>query len=393
MLESASNSIRPQRSAWPLLRARLKRAANRHPLLLATIHSVRRFLAPNKPSAPRKPAVFDPLHPDQKMLAEFASVSPELRDEMMHEFLDLARVLKGVRSGLSANFQCLAEHSLDNLLAWSADLNVVYTPGKVGSGTIHATLSQHPYFQSPVRHVHFLSLKGLAFVEQLINQCASRPAAHAKWNDTAFWGYWIRIQIAINRALRARNRSLGTSVRKPYVVAGVREPVAIHLSWCFEVSWMYGDNYDNLTADFVHQRFTDDGWHRHCDNWFTNDLAKMFGVDVYSRRFPTERGWDIYENDAARVLLIRQENFAELPNALGALYGLDPSTFKVATSNTAEGKDYAARYATVKKELRLCSQELEEIYSLPYVRHFYTPTEIAAFKSRWQATETIRNAA
>ncbi len=98
-------------------------------------------------------------------------------------------------------------------------------------------------------------------------------------------------------------------------------------------------------------------------------------------------------SDDARVLLIRLESLAGLPNALGALYGLNPCTFTVVSANLAESKSYAARYDAVKKELRLSRQELEEIYSQPYVGHFYTRKEIAAFKSRWQAAEQARRAA
>src|SRR4029077_16159903 len=113
---------------------------------------------------------------------------------------------------------------------------------------------------------------------------------------------------------------------------------------------------------------------------FTDELGAVFGVDVYARPFPAERGWDVYENDAARVLVVRQEDLARLPEALGALYGFDPATVEVEDRNVADHKDYSAHYRAVRAALRLSERELDEAYSLPYARHFYTPREIDAFR-------------
>ena len=118
--------------------------------------------------------------------------------------------------------------------------------------------------------------------------------------------------------------------------------------------------------------------------WFDDELKEMFGVDVYARPFPADRGWDVYENDRARVLLIRQENLDALADALGALCRVEPSSFDVVPCNIGEDKAYAQQYGIVKKTLRLSEQELDSIYSLPYVRHLYTSKEIEGFKMRWR---------
>ncbi len=327
----------------------------------------------------RKPA---PLRLDEKQLAEFASLAPWLPEELLAEFTELSRVLRDMHAETAAHARWRAVHPLEQLIEQAADLNIVYTPGKVGSRTVAATLQRHPAFLTPVRHAHFLSATGLAFNERLAIRCAGRPAAADGWRDIIVRGRWLRVLLAINRALRANDRP--ALVRKPFVIAGVREPIALHLSFCFESSWMYADTPDFLTSDFVRARLADDAWHRHCNRWFTDDLLEMLGIDAYARPFPTEPGWDIYENDNARVLLIRQESLTSLPDALGSLYGLPPSTFNVVTTNTAQAKPYAELYESVKNSLRICTEELKEIYALPYVRHFYSLVEIETFKSRWQ---------
>ena len=86
----------------------------------------------------------------------------------------------------------------------------------------------------------------------------------------------------------------------------------------------------------------------------------------------------------ARVLIIRQENLDRLPEAAGKFFGFDSASVEVEERNHAENKPYAAHYRVIKESLRLPDRELEEIYSLPHVRHFYSHAEIETFKQRWR---------
>jgi hypothetical protein len=133
----------------------------------------------------------------------------------------------------------------------------------------------------------------------------------------------------------------------------------------------------------------DDPWRHKCNNWFKDDMGELIGLDVFARPFPTETGWDIYENDIARVLIIRQENLDRLPDALGKLYGIEPSTVKMENRNRGDEKDYSSQYNTVKKAWRPSESDLEEVYSAAYVHHFYTAQEIEGFKHRWRTAATV----
>jgi hypothetical protein len=299
--------------------------------------------------------------------------------EVLAEFLPIAPTLRQVQAELWPALREMTQHPIYRLLeGLTAELNIVYSAGKVGSKTVAATLKRHPSVGPEVLHVHFLSPKGLALLQRLVERCADLPNA-AAWRQQLVYGRWLRVLLAVNRALRAG----GPGVRKPFLVTGVREPVALHLSYTFEVWWMYAEAPEGLTADLVRGQLAE-GWHHQANAWLSDDLGAMFDLDVYARPFPAEQGWDIYENDAARVLLIRQESLKRLPEALGALYGFDPATVEVDTTNTAESKPYGAHYAAVRGALRLSEEELEAAYELPYVRHFYTAAEIEGFKARWR---------
>jgi hypothetical protein len=52
--------------------------------------------------------------------------------------------------------------------------------------------------------------------------------------------------------------------------------------------------------------------------------------------------------------------------------------------NEAADKVYADVYRCFEKLLRMPRQYLDRMYSSRYSRHFYTPAELAEFRSHWQ---------
>src|SRR5580704_8200963 len=106
-----------------------------------------------------------------------------------------------------------------------SELTVVYSPPKVGGQTIAATLWAHPAIPQP-KHIHFLSPKGLAFMEFLIEQSSSHPNQH-EWRTLMAHSRWVRVLLSANRMLRASG--LTSIVPKPVLLAGVREPMGQYL--------------------------------------------------------------------------------------------------------------------------------------------------------------------
>ncbi len=304
---------------------------------------------------------------------------------VLDEFAELGRVLNGVEDGLNPNAREVLQAPLDGLLSSALELNLVYTPGNVGSCTAASTLANHPSIKAPVTVGHHISKKSLLWLQRQGEECARWPDSVGSWRESVFWSWLLRVRVMLSRALCLKGGAPGKPFRKPFVVTGVREPIAGDLSGCFYSWWEHADTPAHLTLRVVQEALKSRPWHLRCNDWFDDELKQMFGIDVFARAFPMERGWEIYENDVARVLLIRQENLGRLSQALGALYKLDPSEFVTVTANAAESKDYAPYYRAVKDTLRYSKLELDRIYSLPYVAHFYTPTEIATFRQRWQA--------
>jgi hypothetical protein len=302
--------------------------------------------------------------PIPTLLRKITGLQKESGAEIAHEMTQMQ---------LDPSFQLM-----DKLVA---DTAIVYSPPKVGGQTIAATIRAHPHLPEP-KHIHFLSDRGLAFMDSLVDRCRT-PLYRQRWYECITQSRWVRTLLAMRTALRAAG--LASIVPKPVFIAGVREPVAQYISLVFEHWWMYADSPDALTADSIAAQMRDDPWLLHCNDWFVNELHEMFGLDLLERPFPTERGWDVYENDVARVLIVRQENLDRLPEALGNLCGIDPATVVVEVRNVAEAKDYSAHYESVKKAWRSSELDMTALYSQPHVRHFYAKEEIARFQERWRS--------
>jgi len=260
-------------------------------------------------------------------------------------------------------------------------LTLVYSPGKVGSRTVEATLRKH-LPGDDVIHIHSLVALENGILEAACSQ--HRPEMLGLFALQPPTWQWVRLLLSINNQLRFLSSSTAGAIRKPLVVTGVREPVALYLSTAFQ-NWMtYGATPEGLTASCLRERLTTVPWHEWCNLWFTQELKGILGIDVFAQPFNPHQGWEIYENDLVRVLLIRQESLAHMPEAFGAFLNVDPATVAVQTTNTSEAKDYGRHYDEVKRSFRLTDGELNAVYRLPYVTHFYSPTEVECFKNRWQ---------
>ena len=173
----------------------------------------------------------------EQILAEFAPI-PALMNEVSPHFR-LAMVLE------------MLEHPPFPLMRQQiANLNIVCSIQKVGSTTICETLSRHPsiHCRSNLRHVHFLSQNNLAFLNEQLSRCRNHPNSH-EWVQHMAHCHWVRTLLAANKAIR--RGGMASSVDKPVVITGVREPIAQYLSMVFQNWWMYVDSPAALTTEFL----------------------------------------------------------------------------------------------------------------------------------------------
>ena len=196
---------------------------------------------------------------------------------------------------------------------------------------------------------------------------------------------------AVHRHLRARAPAVGcVPPRRGCVISSTREPVGRQLSGAFfrsrtsSVPIGVEAAVARLTQQKPLARGMLSGAHWwELDAWFDHNVKGPLGIDVFAKPFDQARGWQIYEGEHARLLLIRQESFARLPEAVSAFYGLRVRPAAIPHANAGEGHAYRGSYREAKERIRIPAPFLDTVYSARYARHFYSPDEIRGFKERW----------
>lgn len=260
-------------------------------------------------------------------------------------------------------------------------LLLVHTMGKVGSTTIAASLKARGLRRSmTIYQPHFLSDEGIAFAEAL---AISRAGSWDKLTKKGRAGY-LRNRL-LNEELR-RLRDTGGRVK---AITVVRDPLATNISGLFHNYrwWPAGlkTGCETPTAEClgaVERYFLDHYTHDVPDTWFDMEVKAVYGIDVFAEPFDAARGYAVYRNAFADVLVLKLERMNECAaDAMRDFLGLE--NFRLVESNTADDKDYADIYAAFRRQVALPESYLDRMYASRVARHFYTPEEIAAFRRKW----------
>lgn len=268
-------------------------------------------------------------------------------------------------------------------IARGKPLLLVHTMGKVGSTSVAASLKSRGIRRTMTMYQpHFLSDEGIKFAEEL---AIGRAGSWAKLPRKGRAGY-LRNRL-LNQELR-RLRETGGRVK---VITMVRDPLATNLSGLFHnYRWWPAElraHCDPPTADClaaVQTYFLDHYTHDVPDTWFDMEVRSLYGVDVFAEPFDPQRGYAIYRNDFADVLLIKLEKLNEcVAEAVHDFLGI--ADFQLQESNVAEDKEYAAIYQAFRKQIALPDSYLDRMYNSRLAQRFYSPDEIAAFRSKWSS--------
>ncbi len=208
-----------------------------------------------------------------------------------------------------------------------------------------------------------------------------------------------------------------------YVIAAVREPVAMFIATFFQLL----DNFSEFTNDNIWEHMPFDkvlstchdflcpdnnvlpGFSRELGisnfggyppahdiiysakmadvirdfpNWFDDNIKQFFGIDVFSHRFSTEKGYCILEHGRFRILIYTfEQNISHLDVPLKKFFGRDVQIYNDNLSNI---KNYAGLYRQTKDSLRLPEDYLQQLYSCRTVQHFYSKCKIQELLIKWR---------
>jgi hypothetical protein len=236
--------------------------------------------------------------------------------------------------------------------------HVVFAIAKTGSSSIAAAL--HAATRSAVFHVHDLDPAVLA-QEEATYRWSGRP-----------WRVWDAQQLLRRPPTRS----------EPWrVVSLVRDPIAQSVSAFFQPAARHGYIDSTTTVADLHRRFAD-RLERVPLRWFETHLEPALGIDVYHHGFDPSVGYQIISTDTVRLLVLRCEDLHSAPRGLAELLDRDRPV-PVPQLNVGAEKEYGDLYRRFLRSLRPTEAQLDRAYSSRLVRHFYTPTEIDRFRTRW----------
>jgi len=257
---------------------------------------------------------------------------------------------------------------------------IVYQMGKVGSKTIEHSLRY--YYQNrgmdvEIYHAHFLN-----YLEEM-----ERNARKQKISKHAL--QHIHEMKALKKKLESDPN------RKWKLISLVRDPVARNIAGFFQAlsvnqhipDWKVRHQRGDLKVEELLEKFLSlgDDYHNHPATWFDSQLKPVFGIDVYEKPFPHEKGYEIYSNDRFELLVIRMEDLNRCAaEAIGRF--LDIDGFEIINSNTSDEKDYKDLYKAFN-DLPIPAEYVEQLYASRFARHFYSTEELTHFTKYWTKTD------
>lgn len=248
---------------------------------------------------------------------------------------------------------------------------IIYQMGKVGSTTVLTSLEALKLGRL-LFHIHYLSSEMLSFLIARNRSIGRKAQPPHIWRG-----------LYINRRLKQEGEPKLWDVITP-----VREPVARNVSAFFEdLPLFVPEDSNDVTANKVEldkltEMFLETYKHEIPLEWLDIEMKQVFGIDVYSHTFPRERGYDIFELNGVRILLLRLEN---LPGSAKAMMHefLGIEDFQVLNARVGTSAEYKNSYKSFISQVHLPPSYLDKMYQSKYARHFYSEEELAAFRDRW----------
>ncbi len=273
---------------------------------------------------------------------------------------------------------------------------LIYQMGKVGSRTVHKSLRALK-LDMPIYHVHHLTRDYIAQKEERTKKyfyIKNKPR-HIERSDP--WQLrFLRKQI-----------DKGLNGHKWRIVTLVRDPIAVNISTFFHhfreievldsvyrIKSAYFDFETTIKLgdiEILTELFLEKVDHDRPLKYFDRELKSVFGIDVFASKFPKSKGYNVYEEEPANVLLIRLENLNKCAgDAFKEFLNIEGLTL----TNTNRGikKDYNIIYQMFKDSVVLPNTYIDKMYRSKYMQHFYSEEEIKRFKTRWRTSRNCADA-
>ncbi len=172
------------------------------------------------------------------------------------------------------------------------------------------------------------------------------------------------------------------------VINLVREPVGRNISAYFQVLdklWQTERAHEQISLERLIEGFYEKFTHDRVLSWFDEEFKPVLGVDVYEHEFPHESRCLRLRHGPYDILLMRVDlDDALKEKHLSEFLGVEG--IDLLPENVAAKKPYAATYREFLRALRLPEEYVDRMLDSKYARHFFTPEERGALRSKWLGT-------
>lgn len=282
-------------------------------------------------------------------------------------------------------------YTITSPLGGPAEINIVLSHPKTGGNTLESAVSMlRP--RSRVYFAHYTKITPPSVASAGLQ--ARLPSLGLSRRDLG--ARKLHRQVARNMQGAARAAEAARSVisaaksagsPRLNIISAVREPVACYLSGYFQV---LGDTgFRDIPTERVAEDIAKMIRQTAPVNqllWWNREIRDFFGFDILAQDFDYSRGWQKYDLESCRLLVVRQENFETLTDILASFFDTPTRPLGRLKKNAAEDKGaLAPDYAEKIKKCVFQSDLLDQVYGNPWFRKFYSEEEENIFRRRWAA--------
>ncbi len=247
---------------------------------------------------------------------------------------------------------------------------LIYQMGKVGSRTVYRSLKALG-LGVPVYHCHLLN--DLDKIEDAIIKSRANP------KETL---------AEIRNGRKLRSQIFEGKYKKWNLISLVRDPIKRNISAFFQnITEVIPDVYEkynnnSISIDEIINSFIHEYDHNAPLYWFDSQLKDVFDIDVFASEFPKAAGYEVYDGEKVRLLLMRLENLtACVQDAIEVFFGIQD--FKLINVNIGNQKKYNKIYRDFLENANLPANYIDLMYDSKFCKHFYNSDEIEEFRKSW----------
>lgn len=236
---------------------------------------------------------------------------------------------------------------------------LVYQMGKVGSTSVCDALSAAGL--KPLQ-VHVLGKNAASSRQRFVDE--GQPLPYRKHLERRIAAY------------------LEQGSARVKIITLVRDPIARAVSGSYQTAWRHSHDATDATAmrAMVTKRLSRPNALAYCYRWFEEEIADVLDIDVMASPFDPELGYQEISGPRADLLILKLERLDQLWPVIGSFVGREvTSVHSNVRAQSASGRSYRQ----VQQAIALPRGTVLAHYDHPWMRHFYSDSEIAAFVEKW----------